>query len=424
MRLGIEERKNKTLFLTPFNTIKGTDFGEMFVGDFFNILNSNLDKNFGAYYIEESNNFKIVLDGEDYYLTLDEVTMNNYLFGKDNDFTKRLRKMIDKTEQRDKGELVIKNDKKMKEEIIEQAEQGIIPDDEARKIYLEYLKNNRNFSFKKIQSYFKNLKDDFKHSLQCNNNWFEDIKIWPLKCAEDGIHYFLLTILMSSIVFLIEAGALSIIQMIFGASVENFYKYLPLIFLPQTTYLVPVIKLIQNQIKNRYLRLLESINNRKINKHKIEQLTRELKYGPRELVDKTFAELPKTRDEEKPTSAILQELSQVASRIKYLKEEDKKVCGDMAMAILDEYTKRAKEINLANSSNGIVLDLDGELSLKSDMMCKINKLEEEIDKRMDVTIKNQGIDADYEIVARQIENYRNNENKTIGGEHPPRSRRP
>lgn len=419
MRLGIEERKNKTLFLTPFNTIKGDDFSEIFVSDFFNILNSNLDKNFGAYYIEESNNFKIVLDGEDYYLKLDEVTMNNYLFGRYNDFTRELRSVIEKTEKRDKGELAIKNDKKMKEEIIEQAEQGIIPNDEARRIYLEHLKNNQKFSFKKIQSYFKNLKDDFKFSKYQLNDWVLQTKIFPFNIIPDIAFWFWMTFLASLI-----TGSIVITTFEETNNAIELWECIRISLIPQIINVVPGIKLIQNQINNRYFRFLEFYNNKKIKSHKIKQLTSELKYGPRELVDKTYTELANARYEEKPTSAILQELSEVASRIKYLKEEDKKVCGDMAMAILDEYTKRAKEINLANSSNGIVLDLDGELSLKSDMICNIKKLEDEIDKRMDVTIKNQGIDTDYEIVARQIEEYCNNKNKTIGGEHSPRSRRP
>ena len=95
-----------------------------------------------------------------------------------------------------------------------------------------------------------------------------------------------------------------------------------------------------------------------------------------------------------------------------------------AMAILDEYTKRAKDINLANSSEGIVLALDGDLSLKSDMMSKIKQLSDEIAKRMDVDIKNKGIDNDYEIVARQIASYclYNSDDKVIGGERPPRGK--
>ena len=82
MRTGMEEREVKKLYLTSFNTIKGSNFTEIFVADFFNVLNNNLDKEFGAYFIEESKNFKIVLDGEEYYLVLDENVMNNYLFGR------------------------------------------------------------------------------------------------------------------------------------------------------------------------------------------------------------------------------------------------------------------------------------------------------------------------------------------------------
>ena len=263
MRAGIEKRESMTLFVTPFNTIKGTNFREMFVGDFFELLNNNLDKNFGAYYIEEFKRFKIILNGEDYYLELDEVTMNNYIFGKDNDFTKRLRRIIDKTTQRDKGELAIKNDKKMKEEIIERAEQGIILDDYAREIYLEHLKNSKKFSFKKIVTYFKNLVSDFKFSLECVKNWFDETKIWPFSKGDDSAHYLLLTILASSIIFMSGAVVLSLLDL-FVMPIGNYYKYLPLIYIPQTTYLVPAAKLIKFQAQNRLARFLGFINNKKL----------------------------------------------------------------------------------------------------------------------------------------------------------------
>ena len=37
----------KQLKLTKFNTIIGTNFNEIFVSDFLELLNNNLDKNFG-----------------------------------------------------------------------------------------------------------------------------------------------------------------------------------------------------------------------------------------------------------------------------------------------------------------------------------------------------------------------------------------
>lgn len=418
MRTGMEEREVKKLYLTPFNTIKGDDFIEIFVSNFFNVLNNNLDKGFGAYFIEESKNFKIVLDGEEYYLILDENVMNNYLFGRYNDFTRELRSVIEKTEKRDKGELALRNDVKRKEEIIKRAEQGIIPDTESRRIYLEHLRKTEKFSFKKIESYFENLIGDFKKSWYQLDEWALQTRIFPYNKIPD-VRYWLCMAFVTSII----TCSVSIVSYGEIDTAIDLWKCIRFTLIPQIINVVPGIKLIQNQIKNRYFRFLEFYNNKKINSHKIKQLNSELKYGPRELVDKTYTELPKARDKEKPVSAILQELSEVASRIKYLKEEDKKVCFDMAMAILDEYTKRAKEINLANSSEGIVLALDGDLPLKSDMMSKIKQLSDEIAKRMDVDIKNKGIDNDYKIVSRQIEGYYYySDDKVVGGERPPRGK--
>lgn len=423
MRTGMEEREIKKLYLTSFNTIKGDDFNEIFVADFFNVLNNNLDKEFGAYFIEESKNFKIVLDGEEYYLILDENVMNNYLFSRYNDFTRELRSIIEKTEKRDKGELALKNDVKKKEEIIKRAEQGIIPDNESRRIYLEHLRKTQKFSFKKIESYFENLIDDFKKSWYQLDDWAWQTRIFPYNKLPEVSFWFWISIVASIITWSV---AWSVSTVSYGKidAVIDLWRCFRISLIPQIVNVVPGIKLIQNQIKNRYFRFLEFCNNKKIESHKIKQLTSELKYGPRELVDKTYTKLPNGKDAEKPVSVILQELSEVASRIKYLKEEDKKVCFDMAIAILDEYTKRAKDINLANSSEGIVLALDGDLSLKSDMMSKIKQLSDEIAKRMDVDIKNKGIDNDYEIVARQIASYclYNSDDKVIGGERPPRGK--
>ena len=418
MRTGMEEREVRKLYLTPFNTIKGDDFSEIFVADFFNVLNNNLDKEFGVYFIEESKNFKIVLDGEEYYLVLDENVMNNYLLGRYNDFTRELRSVIEKTEKRDKGELALRNDVKRKEEIIKRAEQGIIPDTESRRIYLEHLRKTQKFSFKKIESYFENLIGDFKKSWYQLEDWGLKTRIFPYNKIPEVSFWFTISIVASIIAY---SSTVTILEEL-GKAID-LWRCFRISLIPQIVNVVPGIKLIQNQINNRYFRFLEFYNNKKIKGHKIKQLTSELKYGPRELVDKTYTELPNGKDVEKPVSAILQELSEVASRIKYLKEEDKKVCFDMAMAILDEYTKRAKEINLVNSSEGIVLALDGDLSLKSDMMSKIKQLSDEIAKRMDVDIKNKGIDADYEIVAKQIEGYYYySDDKVIGGERPPRGK--
>ena len=426
MRAGIEKRESMILFVTPFNTIKGTNFSEMFIGDFFELLNNNLDKNFGAYYIEEFKRFKIILNGEDYFLELDEVTMNNYIFGKDNDFTKRLRRIIDKTTQRDKGELISKNDKKMKEEIIERAEQGIILDDYAREIYLEHLKNSKKFSFKKIVTYFKNLVSDFKFSLDCVKNWFDKTKIWPFSKAEDGLHYFLLTLLVNAIILLVGSSVLTVLEAN-AIPYGNIYEYLPLIFIPQTTYLVPAAKLIKFQAQNRLARFLEFINNKKIVKYKIEHLTQELKYGYKEISDKFAEILPEEVVNVKEATLpnkILQELSEMAKKLNYINPEERKFYGDKIDAIATEYIDRLKKINSTNGEIGLQLNSDNILALNSDILGKIVLLNEEIYQKIDVSIKNQDIDNQYQILASQIKKSYATEETVIGGDRSPRARIP
>ena len=54
----------------------------------------------------------------------------------------------------------IKDEEQKKKKIIEDAEQGILPDDEARIIYLDYLKKEKKFSFKKTINIFKQSHED------------------------------------------------------------------------------------------------------------------------------------------------------------------------------------------------------------------------------------------------------------------------
>ena len=293
MRTGMEEREIKKLYLTSFNTIKGDDFNEIFVADFFNVLNNNLDKGFGAYFIEESKNFKIVLDGEEYYLILDANVMNDYLFGRYNDFTSELRSIIEKTEKRDKGELALRNEVKRKEEIIKRAEQGIIPDTESRRIYLEHLRKTQKFSFKKIESYFENLISDFKKSWYQLDDWALHTRIFPYNKIPEVAFWFTISIVASIIVY---SSTVTILEEL-GKAID-LWRCISFSLIPQIVNVVPGIKLIQNQINNRYFRFLEFYNNKKIKGHKIKQLTSELKYGPRELVDKTYTELLNGKDAE------------------------------------------------------------------------------------------------------------------------------
>ena len=132
----------KKLRLTSFNTIVGDNFDEMFVDEFFEIMNTKLGDNYAIYYEEYNNRFKVLFDGMKYYLILDKITMDNYGFGNYNDFTFKLRQLVDRIQGIEQEYDDEKENALRKEQIIKDAKKGLIPNDEARKVYLEHLKKN------------------------------------------------------------------------------------------------------------------------------------------------------------------------------------------------------------------------------------------------------------------------------------------
>lgn len=314
-----------------------------------------------AIYFEERK-FIVIYEGMKYYFDLDEEIIDNYEKGEYNAITLELKKLLDKFNW------IIKKDK-----IIDEAKKGIFKDDESKKIYIGYLQNIYN----------------------------QEINKWSLDNTNRFFLFFAIQAIIFTVAFIMYTA---LIPMLLGIKVLAVID-----FIASTIAGICFIK-----CRKKYKQKLK-IYSDKINKLNLELNgnTKELPCGQVDVIS--------VSKEEKPVSAILQELSNAVLKIKYLNDDDKKVCGDMAMAILEEYTKRVKEIYLANSSKKIVLELDGELSLKSDMVNKIRVLEDEINKRMDVTIKNQGIDNDYEIVFRQIKECCSND-KVISAGHLTRVR--
>ena len=325
------------------------------------IDNDNYYYDYAIYF--EERKFIVIYEGMKYYLNLDEEIIDNYEKGEYNAITLELKKLLDKFNW------IIKKDK-----IIDEAKKGIFKDDESKRIYIGYLENIYN----------------------------QEKNKWSLDNIDRFFLFFAIQAIILTVAFIMYTA---LIPMLLGIKVLAIID-----FIASTVAGICFIK-----CRKKYKGKLK-IYSDEINKLNLELNgnTKELPCGQADVISISKGD--------KPVSAILQDLSNAVLKIKYLNDEDKKVCGDMAVAILDEYTKRIKEINLVNSSKEIVLDSDGELSLKSDMVNKIKLLEDEIDKRMDVTIKNQGIDNDYEIVLRQINDCCSVDDKVIGGGYLTRAR--
>lgn len=134
----------KTLKITSLGTIQSDNGFEMILEKFLKKLERNIKKkNYNVLYNEKDTNFYILFDGEECVLELDSETKRNILNGKYNNSISRLMKLSNNQSELYKKCTEIQMDTKKWENVIKEAEKGILPNDEARVIYLEYLKDLR-----------------------------------------------------------------------------------------------------------------------------------------------------------------------------------------------------------------------------------------------------------------------------------------
>lgn len=417
----------KKLRLTSFNTIVGEDFNEMFVDKFFEIMDTRLGDNYAIYYEEYNNRFKVIFDGVKYYLTLDKITMDNYAFGNYNNFTLKLKRLIDRVqgieqEKDDEEEIALR-----KEQIIEDAEKGLIPNNEAREVYLLYLKNSKKFSFSKIKSYFSNLIDDFKSSYNLVDNWILNTNIWPFDRMCEGREYFGYCAIVSFfIVEFLTIGLPFAAEVVSGQFNYKWLYWFLLSLLPQTTYLVPVIKFLGFQAMMRYERLIAFIETKKLSNYKIKQLTEELKIGriqsnTYDSFDKTLPEPPK--EQKNPLEDnILKKLDDIVERLKYINLADRRALFDEVKDISSEYVSRLENIRDQDLEGNIKLCEDNYFRLNTDILSRIDSLERRMYQIRMNDVDSENINKQYLTLINKIDTYYE-EDKVIGGERLPRTKK-
>ena len=121
---------------------------------------------------------------------------------------------------------------------------------------------------------------------------------------------------------------------------------------------------------------------------------------------------------------IFQELSKVVEKLEYVNKEDKKCFFVKVKEILDEYVERLKKINNTDFVEELQLDADNVFALNSDILGKIALLENEIDKKTDISIREQKIDFEYKLLLRQMEECYKGDMTVIDSTHPTRVRTP
>lgn len=414
----------KEMKLTSINTIT-FGYEEFILEDFFEILNDNLSDDYSVYYEEDTNRFKIVFDGIDYYLILDKITMDNYKFGNYDNFTRQLNQIIERTKEMEEENNDDEKIRLERERIIEDAKNGLIPNDKARRVYLEYLKDNRKFSFSKIKSYFSNIKCDLLKSYDLLDDWIYNTNIWPFNHMWEGLMYFLWGLLISSCIGAAVGYGLTVLEAVKGINTyeAKYLKWMLLSFLPQTTYLVPMTKFLGFQVKQRFSRLINYGKNKRLTEYKIKQLSKELKRGC--IEDKTFNAFDKTLPEpikeqvNRFKDPVLDYLGAISNRLQYINPTEREVLRDEVKRIAEMYKGRLEEFRKQglDESLQIVLSLDNNsyISIISDIIPEINALEQRMNQIRIYDVEKEQFDDEYSQLMDAIDNCSNAGDIVIGG---------
>ena len=420
----------KEMKTTYFNTIILGD-KELLLDEFFKKMNDNLGNDYAVYYEEDINRFKVIFDGEEYFLVLDKITMDNYKFGNYSNFTRQLNQIVERTKEMEEDN---NDDEKIrldKERIIEDAKNGLIPNDKARRVYLEYLKDSRKFSFSKIKSYFSNIKSDLlKSSNLLHDEWIIKTKIWPFNQMWNELMYFLWGLLISACICIVVAVCLELMRMFNGGDIyqAKYLKWMLLSFLPQTTYLVPMTKFIGFQVKQRFSRFINYGKNKRLTKYKIEQLSEELERGS--IGDKTFDRFDKTLPEpvrEQVNSLedkIMRNLFSIVERLKYINSIDRQELLDEVKQIAVEYKSRLDGIRNQNLEDGLQLGGDNYFSVNQDILRRISILEQKMLEIRNNDVDGELLDNDFSKLMDAIDNCFNAGDKVIGGVQSRTKRKP
>ena len=413
----------KELRLTSYNTIAGDDFNEMYINSFFEEVDQNLGEKYGIIYEEDTKRFKVIFNGNEYYLILDKLVMDDYIFERPNDFTSALKYLVDKTEYMKQKENDDKERVVAEKQIIKNAERGIMPnDDDGRLVYIDYLKKTKKFSLSKFKSYFSNLIVDLKVSYK-----IIDKIIWkklpPFSFCRDKVSYFLLCFLIGCLIPFISI--LVIGEPAFNGEYDSFL--ISEMLFPFSSYLVPMTTFFSVHLKTRLNRFKKNIETRKLINYKIEQLA--LALGTGRINSNTYPKYDKTlpsliKDQGKPRKdPILQNLKDIVKRIDYISGGDKDLLLSEIDGIADEYIDRYEKIKKRELEDGLQLGIDNLLTLQSEMLERIVSLEHRIEQIRTNDITVDDIRKQYLDLRAETSAIKNGEIKIIGGERSPRTKK-
>lgn len=295
---------------------------EMKFDDFAKKIEKNMQnkEGYNIFYNKDKNYFDITFNGNDYQLVLDDKTMNDYLFGKYDNITSRLKQLCDiqlELKKREEAE-------ELRNEIVEKAKKCKNLNDEEKNIYLEYLKEQNN-----IISVFKNT--------------FKDIKLYNKASIDRNVVALLITlgILLSpiamSITFIVQFITGFNIWLILKIGLGALLSPLVIAVLPPAAY---VILLVGNTI--------EYFKNKGINRHKIKELTKLLEHtksnsnSPKMEDKKTNDQLDNSTYDYK--NEIYEKMYKLICAAEHVNEYDKNKLVAKIKTIKTEYDEEEKNI--------------------------------------------------------------------------------
>ena len=352
-----KETAPEILKVSSLGVLYGNRGTEWRVDDFLNYYKRSIKHdNCSIIYNEKDVNFTVIDEGEEYILELDAEEKKNFVEGKYNYYTSKLKQFADIKSEAVKNEEAIKK-------IIKDGDNDILPNDEAKEIYLDELKKR----LKKLPK--ESFKEAFSNMLDIESGRSD----WT---ASD---HFISLVVRMLISFFCSGFAGMMIGRIFADSGTTLFWTIALSITTAGTLFVPI----KHFFTYYFEPLKDMLISKRILKYKIKSLEDSLKYKQTKSIalqafDDSLSEPLKTYSYNFKDT-IFRSLSELLDRIDYIKNrDDAKRLGKEVKAILDEYRQRLSKIDEANSIDS----LNGQniVDLQNDMVKRIINLETELNE--------------------------------------------
>ena len=323
------------LKISSLGTIYGDNGFEMIFEDFLNKMEKNIKSDeYSIIFNEGDINFDIIFDGDKYILELDSEEKKNFLEGKYSNNVFRLKRLADKKLQINKTE-------EAKQKIIDDADKDILPNDEAKLIYLNELKKRRKWPI--INSLIEAFQDAIIDSY--NYRITED----EIDFSAVFVHFIvrLFGIVMGGFIGLLGGGVI-------GLLFNNSYPVLARSIALGGTIIGALSPPIKHLFEFYLPSLKEALDEKKILTHKIKALEDSLKYKQAKSIvtssfDNSLTEPVKSYAYQFK-DVIFGEISDLLDRVEYIDNvEDKAKLKREIKTILIEYQKGLVQIENADA---------------------------------------------------------------------------